>query len=367
MATTPVSGTCSLAGPPVSFEPFPPGVPRSSVPTLGGGFSNSLALFGRRMLMSESFGYSVLDLADPMHPAALNYTDDRMPLGCLNCVNQGGDGQSNVQTLAVSPDGQRMALGLTGPTSNQTVVGSLNGYGWTLWADVPQYRPTGTMLQQINGRYIVYSIAGYGASAADVTVLPTDGLVPSPSEVAPWELGSGAMLAGNFIVYSGISGIQVINASNPGPVGSITAAMPRTVLTPADFGGRVIWSSTAYFDGAKLWVLVQLGARAPENSPSYSLVSVTPGMVKTIGALWRVPVASTVNPGTSSSIVNGYALIFAGTKVYSQAVGSWPGTPGSFDTTVPAGQPSRGFAAGGFVYLYIPTGQSAYVMALRCQ
>ena len=55
-----------------------------------------------------------------------------------------------------------------------------------------------------------------------------------------WPGGYLASLAGNYILYVAGGAVQVIDASNPGPVGSITAVYPRTTITSADFGGRTI-------------------------------------------------------------------------------------------------------------------------------
>jgi len=126
-------GQCTLQPQgPVSFEPNPPGATRPIL--LTGGFKFSLALFQNggsgpeRLLVEEAFGYSVLDLTTPTKPNALFYHDFRFPLGGPNSVHLGGDGQSIVSTIAVSPDGQRAAFSTTGPAAPmQTVVGSPDG------------------------------------------------------------------------------------------------------------------------------------------------------------------------------------------------------------------------------------------------
>ena len=133
---------CTLSGSLVSFEPNPPGVSRGGTPYLGSGFNNNLALYQvggtgpYRLLMQESYGYSVLDLTNPIAPTALTYHDVRFPVGGLNSVTHHGDGQNNIQTIAVSPDGQRAAFSTTGPAAPfQTVVGSPDANGFILWGD----------------------------------------------------------------------------------------------------------------------------------------------------------------------------------------------------------------------------------------
>ena len=95
----PAVGYCVPTGPAVTFEPLPPGAPRPQ--TLSSGFSSSLYLFGNRLMMSEAFGYSILDLSNPTNPTALIYHDTRYPLGGAHSLagrgfGYGGDGQSDV-------------------------------------------------------------------------------------------------------------------------------------------------------------------------------------------------------------------------------------------------------------------------------
>ena len=54
------------------------------------------------MLMQESFGYSVLDISNPVNPTALLY-NNLVPLG--GDASAVGDGQSYIGSIAVSPDG----------------------------------------------------------------------------------------------------------------------------------------------------------------------------------------------------------------------------------------------------------------------
>ena len=405
----PASAQCTLTSTPVAFEPNPPGVSRAGTPYMGGGFSNNLALYrngangANRILMSEAWGYSVLDLSNPLNPTAIFYHDVRFPLGGPNSVNHGGDGQSNVQTIAVSPDGQRMALSMTGPTSFQTVVGSPDGTGgFVLHGDFPVYRANGTLVQHIGNRYIAYDINGTNATASDVTILPPGALVlnnlAGVSETTSWPLGSQATLAGNYILYFGITGLQVIDASNPGPPGNITASYPKATITSADFGGRNIAAYTAAVDpsdATKLWVLAELSAQAGENSPSYGLLSITRnGLAKTsAGPTWRVPSLAAEywppSPGASSALLASNGSLFVlmwgqrqigGSllRLFSTTTAAWSAVnssapPGHLD--IPAslysnfipGAPMRGLAGpGASLYAYLPTGQSAYVIPMSC-
>ena len=122
---------------------------------LSSGFNSNLALFRNggtgpwRLLMQESFGYSILDLTNPISPVALYYHDVRNPVGGPNSIPQHGDGQNMVQTIAVSPDGQRAAFSTTGPAAPfNTVVGKPDGAsGFTLWGDFFIDSANGTVVQ----------------------------------------------------------------------------------------------------------------------------------------------------------------------------------------------------------------------------
>ena len=398
---------CTLSGSPVSFEPNPPGVSRGGTPYLGGGFSNNLALYQNggsgpyRLLMQESYGYSVLDLSNPVNPTALYYHDVRFPVGGPNSVTHHGDGQNDIQTIAVSPDGQRVAFSTVGPAAPfNTVVGSPNGAGsgFTLWGDFSGQGANGTVIQHIGSRYIAYDMLPNFATASDITTLPTSSLAElnMASEATSWPGGYLASIAGNYLLYQDGGAVQVIDASNPGPAGSITASYPRTTITSADFGGRTIAFYSAAVDPAdatKLWVLVELNAQAGENSPSYGLLTVSGSLAKvSAGPIWRVPSqASDVwwsNPGPSSALIasNGslFVLMWAQRalpsllfELYSTTVAAWgavnssarPGVldiPTAFYSNFSPGQPMRGFSAGNSIYAYLPTGSSAYVIPMSC-
>lgn len=392
----------TLAGNPISFEPNPPGVSRAGTPYMGGGFNNNLVLYqnGTRLLMSEAWGYSILDISNPVNPTALYYHDVRFPRPGSNSVDQGGDGQSNVFTVAVSPDGQRLALGMSSPTSFHTVVGSPDGVGFTLWGDFYPDRPSGTLIQQIGGRYIAYDILPGFAVAADITTLPTSFAkdnMTAMAETTTWPGGQLAILAGNYILYqgyaSGTYAIQIYDASAPGPIGRITAGYPGTTITSADFGGRTpSWFTAAVdpSDTTKLWVLVELSAQAGENSPSYGLLYVTSNLTKvSAGPIWRVPSQAGdtwLDPGAGLALIpsngNLFPLMWAKRVVpsllfelYSTTTADWgainsSAPPGKFDipstyySNFSPGQPMRGFSVGNSIYAYLPTGSSAYVIPM---
>lgn len=393
----PSAGACSLSSAPVPFEPNPPGAPRPS--TLSGGFSSFLKLYqapgqNRRILLQESFGYSLLDLANPMNPVALYYHDTRFPLGGGNSLagrpdvgGYGGDGQSDVYASAVSDDGQRLVQSLGGPADGwYTVVGSASAQGFTLWGSFTPNRANSVLVQHVGPRYIAYTFSAV-STAQDVTVLPTS-FTPlnMQAETTGWPDGGASVLAGNFIVYASVLGITVIDASLPGPPGAITAGMPRTIFSAADFGNRPVMAMTAAIDPAnpaRVWVLVELKQATGENSPSYALASVTAG-VKVVKPFFRVPASLGERyafAGTSAALVpQGTGLVVlmwsqrispspTAVRVYSTTVAGWGAPTGvlTLPTTVLSGHPVGAFAAGKDVYVYSPQSVSAYAVHLVCQ
>ncbi|MEO8054683.1 MAG: PKD domain-containing protein [Acidobacteriota bacterium] len=352
---------CSVLSP-TDFEPNPPGPARPS--SLSAAYNSNLSLYRAgaggpwRLLLQESFGYSVLDLSNPANPTVIRWDDLRYDASTpdSNPIPQHGDGQSYIQTVAVSPDGVRAAFSVSGPGEPDwhTMVGRAdpnNGFG--IWGDFGNSRASGTVVQQVGSRYIAYSTLGTAAaSAADVTTLPTAlGSLNLSYETTNWPAGTGLGLAGGFLYYIAGSAVQVIDATTPGPVGSITAAYKTLQITSAmvpDFGGRTPQYVAGAVDPAnsnKLWLLVALAPIiGQENSPSYGLVSVTrdggplPAPVSA-GPAYRIPAAQNetwVNAGPASSLVlkNGtlYALMWSNRRAPSYRFGMFSTTVGAWAT-----------------------------------
>ncbi|MGA7990867.1 MAG: PKD domain-containing protein [Thermoanaerobaculia bacterium] len=406
---------CILSSAPVPFEPNPPGATRplygAPLGQLSPGFSTSLALYRNgagspRILMNESFGYSTLDISNPLNPTALKYDDLRFDpaSGATNPVPANGDGQSYIQTLAVSPNGQRVVFSVSGPAEPtwHTLAGRPDGgEGFGMWGDFGNSRASGTVVQQVGSRYIAYAIyPTLPAMAADVTTLPTsNGAFRSlnlASETTSFPPGSAPSMAGNFLVYLTSSGVQIVDASNPGPPGNITSAFRSRVVSsvPGDPFSRVPVSHASAvdpLDANKLWVLVELPAAAGENSPSYGLVSVTKdgsGNLQapvSAGALFRVPSVpgeTWGRSGGSASLVASNFQLFAlmwATRVlpsqqfilYSTTASVWAtpqATPVSAAGFGLAATSASAMAGSGMsVYQFLPTGPRAFVVPLTCQ
>ena len=393
---------CVLTAAPSQFEPNPPGpaAPRNVVFLSPVSFYH-LSLYQNgaggawRMFMQESFGYSVLDLTNPAQPSVLKY--DYLPYA-PNPVSRHGDGQSFTQTIAASPDGQRVAVGLTsgGPANPpwNLVIGSPDGNnGFTMWGDTAPVGAAGTALIKSGGRYVHYGLAFDQLYVSDVTTLPG---AWAPNNVAYERPGfpGGARLAaaGTYLVYTTNAGdIQVIDASNPGPLGNIASGLPRTTIpaSSAMFAGHGLGAVKAAVDPAnpsKLWILVELQASAGENSPSYALFSVTESAGSfaapvSSGPAFRVPASAGdlwTSAGSSSVLAehNGtvYVLMWAFRRqpsfqyvLYSTSTDAWGAqSPATVtDPTFSLGE-MKTLSSGSTLYGYMASQNTAWILPMSC-
>ena len=413
---------CTLASTPSSFEPNPPGAQRT---TMQGSYRQLLSSCtwtsagANRMMMNETFGYSVLDLSNPVNPTALLYDDFRTDPSNTNTnpLQQHGDGQSAIQTFGVSPDGQRATFSVNGPFDPPWhTIGARNygGEGFGLWGDFAPNRALGTVVQHVNGRYIAYAIHGsINMTAADITTLPSalasyKSCTPGTSCQAfdstgfPQAYSSPLYLAGNYLVYeTGTyqnTSITVIDASSPGPAGSITSAY-KSLTIP--YGT----SNSSYYpmnftvaldpgDSTKLWILVENLAAPGDKSPSYGLVAVTKDGGGNLTATaapgpYTIPAAGgetwgTAGGGSSLVAVNGtlFAVMWAQRSLPSAQTGFYATTVSAWSAGAPVGLPFQPVSASGFqlpathasalagsgtsAYQYFPTGTSAFVVPLTC-
>ncbi|MEO8586083.1 MAG: PKD domain-containing protein, partial [Acidobacteriota bacterium] len=376
---------------PLSFEPNPPGPPRPG--NLASGKNSDLQVFraggAPHILMQEGFGYSVLDITNPVNPTALVYVNMAFS-GEMPSV---GDGQSYIASIGISPDGQRMALGLNGNADpgygSVAATASGNGFNRISAGFLPR-GAVGTIVQGVASRYLAYSllpssgIAPGALSVVDVTNIPGP---LAPANLNPEQVGPGGRyltLAGNNVLYLNQDTIRIYDASSPGPVGNIAGNFALTTIGSGDFSGnRTPTSFSAAMDpsdATKLWVLVEL-----TNPLGYALVSVKSG-VKTLNAqTFQVPQAggSWIAGGVSALIPNGnglFALMWAKQfgspvvyRLFSTSVQGWGTAPGQIDLdsntypTFALNNSMRGLAgAGTSLYAYVPTGNSAYMLPLSC-
>ena len=372
---------------PLSFEPSPPGAPR---PTgLNGGYNAELQLFKsaglQRILMIESFGYSVLDVSsNPASPYALAYDDLR-----FDGLPANGDGQSYVASLGVSDDGVRAAFADQRP--GHAAVGhcgrhSLRERVHARGRHAPAYGTRGTVIQHIGSRYIAYVLNPGALTVADVTTLP--GFTPGslPSQSVPGAAGGQFLaLAGNKVAFlSAAGGITLVDASNPGPAGSVASGLTSLTVSAADWS--MASDPTAFAaaadpsDPSKTWLLAEFAT----SPPTYRLMSVQGGAKSLNPRAYQIPQnagetwgATYAVPGLVPSANGLVALMWAqrrlptsAIQLHSAPVSAWSAsTVGVVDLTS-AGfspRPIKGQAgAGNSVYGYIATGGRAYVIPLTC-
>jgi hypothetical protein len=203
------------------------------------------------------------------------------------------------------------------------------------------------------------------------------------------------LLVGNYLVYS--TGtypnpvITVIDASNPGPAGSITSAyksvaIPSLASDPYSRSPGFFTAAVDAGDPTKLWILVELRPAAGETWPSYGLVSVTSsgGTLTASASPGLIPVSTSGTwgiAGHASSLVASNGTLFvimwaqrtspsAQYGFYTSSPSTWP-AHGSFQTVtvgnLPATHGSVLAGNGTSVYQYFPTGVSAFVIPLTCQ
>jgi hypothetical protein len=320
-----------------------------------------------RLFNQESFGYSTLQVDTPGSPSALRYDDLRN-----QGITAGGDGQSYTFGSNVSPDGQRVAIGLGGPGDGWgTVVGTLDlaeGFKFTGSFGIDRASP---VIVFSAGRYVAYAITTGGTSVADISTLPTAiSRLNIASESATWA-GYLSRVSGAFITFLSGAGLTIVDASAPGAIGAITAGMPTRTLTAVDFGGRAIQYYTAAPNGANLYILVELRPLAGEISYTYALVSVAkPGLAAVTTGVFKIPTVAgeTWAPaGVSAAITNGKVFMPAlrmapsfQTRAYSAPISGFPGTPVPVDVTGISsfGQPATWKGQ----YVYLPTGAAGFVV-----
>ena len=254
-----------------------------------------------RLLMQESYGYSVLDLSNPVAPTALLYHDIRYPLGGTNSVTHAR--RRAERRLHDCRVGGRAARGVLArvarrrrsrPSSEATTPATASPCGAISL-------PTGRSARSS-------STSGAGTSRTRSPRRPGDGRRrhDAADRLAPgqqprglrrdhdWPGGGQASLAGNYILYmSGDSGSRssTRRIRDPSEASRPTIRRRRS-RAPISAAARSSTYSAAVdpADATKLWVLVELNAQTGENSPSYGLLYVTSSLAKvSAGPIWRVP------------------------------------------------------------------------------
>jgi hypothetical protein len=390
-----VRAQCTLSGSPVLFEPRPPGVPRPA--TLNWIGINDFRFFqppggvAPRILVSESFGYQVVELTNPMNPVAIRYEDYRFEPSTPGPIPCNGDCHGSISSQAISDDGARVLFGLLSSQSSpySTVVGVPDAsYGFQLAGDMLPNNSS-VAIQRIGGRYLAYSTDGINLWAADVTSPPGLGAPNNlHAERTVFPGGYQILAAGNNLVYRSGTSLVVIDASNPGPAGSISASFTQTTIAVGDWG-RPAGETPSFFsaktdptDATKLYILAEFSDSLGKGA-GYSLALVQGG-AKTILGTFRIPALAgetwgrTASSGLLVSNGNVYALMWAKRtapstlyRLYSVAVAGWGSVaPGGFDVTT-AGFAVTGVVQGftgadGVLNTYTAGGNSGWAIPVRC-
>lgn len=279
--------TILTVGTPFQFEPNPPG-PAGTRPTslLSSNYSTACALFNDgtlKMLMVETFGYSVLELSNPTSPQVIKW--DYMPFSQNMAIH--GDGQSYIAAMSVSEDGQRTAFSCTGPGEQWNTVFAVpdGGGGFTVQG---QANVRGAVfIRKYGSRYICYHLNLSGFKATDITNLDGGPIEPYGGSMPLDTIYSSAVTDGFFIQNVGkyalwsqsLGGIRVVDLSNPGPIGNIGTNFKTTEITGTDpyFGGRGLGIPRCWYDATnnKIWLLFSLKGRPGVNRDAFGLCSIT--------------------------------------------------------------------------------------------
>ena len=170
-----------------------------------------------------------------------------------------GDGQSYIQTIGVSADGQRVVSSVNGPAEPDwhNLVGRPDGgEGFGMWGDFGTSRASGTVVVQSAARYV--SFATYFTNpliVSDVTTLPTQNSqfqsLNLASETTSLPAGYALSTTGGFVLYlqTAGTGVQIIDASSPGPAGNIQSGFKT--MTLGELPGRSLRASPEQLHGGR--------------------------------------------------------------------------------------------------------------------
>jgi PKD repeat protein len=403
MAAGPASGQCSISNGPNSLfqgANWPAG--------FSAGYTYDTIAFagGTRLFANANFGFGIYDISvNPVAPPNLGWISLPTLLG-FHC----GDGQSDVASSAVSADGNRLLISLSGAASchGNTLV-FVPGTG--LYQIKGDFSPPKAQVavQQVGSRYIGYALPptsfGGNLSAADITnppgwVLTPDSPSPSMGNInseqnASFPGGGRFMLADNYLFYLSGSSIRVIDARNPGPAGSITTGF-SSVDVPFSAWGRSAGEAIGAFGAAvdpasatRIYIVAEF-RNSSSNSTGFTLLKLEGGSTTVVGTFLPTPPYSGPNsyPGDGVSLqadpstgdinilmwAKSRALsptpaqyVLYSTSVIGWALGSAPLASSPIDGTVFGGGKMSVFKRSGTeTDLYTADGSNAWAMQLGC-
>lgn len=196
----PTSGPCPAAVVGVLPDPASYGSP-----DFQRGYADSLAVADGKLVVRESYGYSLWRPDNLTWPAAVMDFQQRQ------AYRRVGDGQQTVSSVAASSDGQRFLAGWK--TSEHGNV-TLDRFHNPIREFTPQRALGGVGIVQTAGRYIGLALTSGGAGrlwAADITAAGPAGLGTGvPGSIGGLERSLAT--SGRFAVYLGVGGELVVVA-----------------------------------------------------------------------------------------------------------------------------------------------------------
>jgi hypothetical protein len=367
-----------------------------------------------RLVTGTDWSYGIYDISSPMSPQLVGWDDLNSSIGVKRA-----DGQTYYDRLGVSADGQRFLVSLSSTGSvahGNTLVFSPGTPLFTPGGDFGHPQAAGAVVQRAGGRYIAYTIArAYNLIAADVTNLPGytpagSGDSPSvlniPSEVTTFPTGDGTRdltLSDPYLVYLGGGNVVIVDASNPGPPGSIMTGHPWWQLAPTDFGrplGQGLVTVGAAVDptsaGNRIYIVGEFASagsstgftllRFDRSGSSYTTTVlgtfVPPVPFSGAGSLPGLSVA--LLPRDTDVVAAFWAKTSIGgagggraVRLYATSVRNWSSlTPSSlpvvhldalyYPTFAGVSQTALLRGTGTTSYAYVATGTSAWVLQMNC-
>lgn len=233
-----------VMGTPYQFEPPIDGYPTTNrfLP----GFSDSFDLYrsgsSKRMIIRENYGFLVYDLEIPDRPSQVGYLD----IESQPTYSKGGDGFSTVVTLSAAPDGSRALVNYKESPHGTLLMKPTNPSFTFAGEFAPTQTQGGTVVDSFvsPARYLGYALKSNvipALTVADISTFVTGANANRPRSIpaetiANSPIGFGLIRAGHFLLYWTGTSIVVIDASEPGPNGSISSRFRITTLGAAAFG-----------------------------------------------------------------------------------------------------------------------------------
>lgn len=284
------------------------------------GYADDLALLSdgepRRLLLRESFGYSLWNLSNPRSPTLESINDLESKPG----YERTGDGFQTVLRVAAPPDGSRLLVNWKQDNHGTLLMRPVTSGSGTSFDFAGEFNPGraggGIAIVKTGARYLGLSLPQTGVVVAEVTSFVNGQAANRPGSI-PGEMlagapsGFGAVAAGAFVVYTTGAGELILvdaRGASGGAAGVTFRAIPPESL---GFAPRVgLYNASALFDAAagRLWVFAA-GFDPARQAYGLGLASSTDGRTFTP----QGPAFFPVSPYTGSS--SAATLVKAGAGV----------------------------------------------------